>query len=587
MKYKTEWDLSLLYKSEKDPQIEKDIKKLESLSVAFEKKYRKRDVSISSKILLNALKEYTELSDSTLLKPWWYFALRNEKNNDDAIAGAKATQIWTRITEASNKTTFFPLAIGNIPLNKQKKFLNDPLLREYKYLLEKVFDEAKFNLTEKEEQLASLLSTTSYSMWTEGQRRALSQKTVHFKGEDMPLSKASALTPQLPKKERRELYDKVTSIYEENSMFAESELNAIINYKKVMDDLRGFKKPYSSVLLKNENDEKTIEDLVAVVTKYFKLSHRFYSLHAKLLGEKEITRADLMVPIGKININYSFDESVEVIRRIFAKVDKKYSDLLKDFAEGAQFDVYPKKGKSPGGFCWTMGNSPTFILLNHIDDIRSLSTIAHEMGHAIHGTLTKGQPSYYQGNSSATAEVASTFFEQLVLEEITNQLPEEDQIILLHKRTQENILAIFAQIAGFKYETELHGEIRKHGQIDRGQIAAILKKHYESYCGPSVKMPPNAGYNFVSWIHTRLFFYTYTYSYGQLVSRAMYEKWKADPKYAKKIEQFLSAGRSMSPKDIFKSIGINTNEAFFEAGLKGIEADINKLEKLAKKYKKI
>ena len=94
------------------------------------------------------------------------------------------------------------------------------------------------------------------------------------------------------------------------------------------------------------------------------------------------------------------------------------------------------------------------------------------------------------------------------------------------------------------------------------------------------------GYTFVTWSHLRYFFYVYSYAYGQLISRALFEKWKTDKSYAKKIEQFLSAGRSMSPENIFKSIGIDTSDPdFFESGLKSIENDIKKLEKLALKVK--
>jgi oligoendopeptidase F len=118
-------------------------------------------------------------------------------------------------------------------------------------------------------------------------------------------------------------------------------------------------------------------------------------------------------------------------------------------------------------------------------------------------------------------------------------------------------------------------------------MAVLMNKHMHSYMGDAVELNEEDGYLFVYWSHIRRFFYVYSYAYGLLISRTLYEKWKSDKSYKAKIEQFLSAGGSMSPKDIFKSIGINTNEAFFEAGLKGIEADIIKLEKLAKKYKKI
>jgi oligoendopeptidase F len=133
---------------------------------------------------------------------------------------------------------------------------------------------------------------------------------------------------------------------------------------------------------------------------------------------------------------------------------------------------------------------------------------------------------------------------------------------------------------------ELHEQIRKNGQVSKEDIAKLMTKHLKSYLGESVEVTDKDGYFYVLWSHIRRFFYVYTYAYGQIISRALYEKWKEDPSYAKKIKQFLSAGGSMSPEDIFKMIGIDTSKSsFFEAGLKGIEKDIAKLEKLSQGFK--
>jgi len=102
--------------------------------------------------------------------------------------------------------------------------------------------------------------------------------------------------------------------------------------------------------------------------------------------------------------------------------------------------------------------------------------------------------------------------------------------------------SIFGQIACFNYELDLHTRIREEGQVNRGAIAGLLQKHLQSYTGKSVEVTKVDGYFFVIWSHIRTFFYVYSYAYGQLVSRSLYEKWKTDNTYAKKIEQFLSAG---------------------------------------------
>lgn len=581
---KYEWNLGLLYKGPKDPQIEKDLITIEKACADFEKKYKGKDFTSSANKLLTALEDHEVLNEKMLgHKPWWYFALQSDIDSGSSFAAASATRTNQRITLATNKLTFFDLAIAAIPKENQKVYLSDKKLKSFSYKLHRIFAGAQYNLSEKEEQLLSMLSQTSYDMWIQGQQRVLSQQTVTHKSKTIPLSKAMNILFDLSKRDRYELSKKINEVLEENSKFAEAEINAVFNYKKQVDALRGFKKPYSSTIFEYENDEEDIEMLVKMVTKYFPLSQKFYSLHAKLLGEKKITMTDRGVKIGSIKTKFDFDSSVSLVRNAFTKFDKKYADLLDLFLENNQIDVFPKKGKTNAAYCSSTGMQPTFVLLNHTDDVRSVEVLAHEMGHAIHTELSKNNPPRYREYSIATAEVASTFFEQLVSDEIEKKLSDEEKIILLHNKIIRDMSTIFRQIACFNYELELHTRIRQEGELNGGTLAEILQKHLQSYTGKSVEVTKEDGYFFVVWPHIRDFFYVYSYAYGQLVSRSLYEKWKTDNSYAEKIEQFLSAGRSMSPKDIFKKIGIDTSDpTFFESGLKAVEADIKKLEKLAK-----
>jgi oligoendopeptidase F len=206
---------------------------------------------------------------------------------------------------------------------------------------------------------------------------------------------------------------------------------------------------------------------------------------------------------------------------------------------------------------------------------------------AFHTELSKTQPSHYSHYTTSTAEVASTFFEQVVSADLEKHLSEKERMLLLHNKLLGDMSTIFRQVACFNFELELHTKIREEGIVSKEDMADLLSKHMKTYLGPVFDVTHDDGYFYVYWSHIRNFFYVYTYAYGQLISRALFEKWKQDPSYSKKIEQFLKAGRSMSPKDIFKSIGINTSDpAFFSAGLKGIEDDISTLEKLAKKLNK-
>jgi len=587
MKIQTFWNLKLLYKSDKDPQIERDLKKIEQLCVSFEKKYKGKSFTKNPQTLLKALEEsekVSEIMDS--ISPSRYFHLKTDLDANDSQSFAISTKYGQRLTEAGNRTKFFGLEIAKIPPNKQPLFLNYKALQPYKYMLSHIFLDAKYNLPEGEEQLISLLSEPAYGMWVDTQEKLLNTQTIKHKVKDIPVAEAISGMSDMPKKERRAVHDELNKVFKSISHLAEGELNAIYNFKKIMDKRRGYKEPYSATVLGYENNEEDIGAFVKLVSKYFKVSHRFYKLHAKLLGEKKIKLADRGAKIGEIKTKFSFEKSVAMLQKLLGNMDKDYLKIFNEFLKNGQIDVYPQKGKTGGAYCSGDGILPTFVLLNHTDNLRSLETLAHEMGHAIHTELSKSQPSRYRGHSTATAEVASTFFEQMMADEVEKQLPAKERLVLLHNRIMGDISTIFRQIACFNFELELHQRIRTEGQVSKDDIAKLMVKHLESYLGDAVEINDNDGYFYVHWSHIRRFFYVYTYAYGQIISRALYEKWKKDHNYANKIKEFLSAGCSMSPEDIFKMIGTDTSKpAFFETGLKSVEEDIAKLERLTKEFK--
>jgi oligoendopeptidase F len=582
---KTSWNLKLIYESEKDPQIEKDIVFYEKAVDNFCKKYKNSAVYLSNERAFEAaLADYETLFGmKEPRKAGHYFYYRKEINSMDQEAERQLNVISDRLTKAGNKTLFFELAIGTIDQKTQTIFLKSEILKKYRYYLKRNFDTAHYNLTEPEEKILNLKSLPSYELWVRGQQKLLSQQTVTFKGKELPIPQAQNMIAELGTADRRKLTDATTEVLKKISDFAESELNAIFLNKKINDELRGFKQPYSATILGYQNDEKSIITFVDTVTKRFDISHRFYKLKAKLLKEKKLQYADRTAKVGKVSIKPTFEESLAILRTSFEKVDPHFREILDEYVANGQIDVYPKKGKKGGAYCSGDINMPTFVLLNHVDTLDSFKTFAHEMGHSIHTELSKSQPVMYQGYTISVAEVASTLFEHFAFEEIFPRLNKKEQIIALHDRINDAISTIFRQVAVFNYELEMHQTIREKGALSKEEIAALHNKHMGAYLGPQVTLKELDGYFFVSWPHLRYFFYVYSYAYGELISMALYKKYREDKNYIKEIKKFLSAGGSKSPEEIFKEIGIDTMKpGFFEQGLQNIEDDIAKLEKLLK-----
>ena len=589
MKYKTEWDLGHIYKGDIKKQVTKDLATIKKLYLTFAKKYRKDKAHLkSSKALAKVIEEYENLSNNPASeRPSAYYSHRISLNAEDNMAHAEIAKLSDFYADLTNELEFFFLEIGKIPKDLQTKFLKSKELEPFKYFLKKLFENAKYNLSEPEEKIMNLKSTPAHSMWTSGFSKLLSKQMIKFNGGQLPIAEAFAKISDLKTKERRKLHKEIMKVLENISDFSESEINAIVTNKKINDKLRGFKVPYEATVKGYENDLKTIKDLVEAVTKNFSLAHRFYKIKAEMLDEKNLSYADRSAKVGKTETKITFEEGTKKVIKSFNEAHPDFGNYVEEMFTKGLVDVFPKKGKHGGAFCSSGTNLPTYILLNHVDDFRSMTTLAHEMGHGIHAKYSKTQRPIYEGHTIATAEVASTFFENLVFEEALKNISVKERMILLHDKISDDISTIFRQIACFNFENELHLTIRKEGFLSKDKIAELLNKHMKSYLGPIFDLKPEDGYFFVTWSHIRNFFYVYSYAFGQLISDTLYENYKKDKTKIKDVIKFLSAGASDSPENIFKKIGINPNKKLFETGLLRIKTDIDLLESLWKQNKKL
>ncbi len=577
----TKWNLKLLYNSPTDPQIEKDLENYNKKRAEFAKKYLNRtDYLRSEQLLFSALTEYEQLlNELSGAKPLVYLSYFTTINSNNTQAHAQLNKITAQLTKSFNQLTFFPIQLGKIDKALQTKFLSSKQLSRFKYFLERRFERAKHDLSEEQEKTLNLVDQPGHQMWVEGVEKTLNQLTVSWKGKQLPISQASLLIKKLPTKQRRELHNKVLKKISTIKEFAESEINAIVTNKNIQDELRGYSQPFSSRILSAQNNPETVKLLIETVTQNFNLAHRFYQLKAKILKLPELMYADRNAEIGRIDKQYLFQNSNKILANTFAQLHPDFHQILTKMVEAGQIDIFPRKNKAGGAFCSSSTNNPTFVLLNHVNDLDSVLTFAHEMGHAIHSQLSKKQPVFYQNYSTSIAETASTFFAQFVADKLTKKLSKKEQLIALHDQLEDDINTIFRQVALFNFELELHEQIKEIGFLDYEQIGELLNKHMSSYLGPAVKLTKLDGRFFIFWPHIRMFFYTYTYAFGHLISKAMIKNVKDNPAKIKQLHQLLSAGGNNKPENILLEAGIDINQPdFFKKGIDEIKEKLDLLE---------
>jgi oligoendopeptidase F len=582
-KVKTGWNLSLVYKSEKE--LDRHMNKIEETYLKFAKKYADKNFTESDTKLLNALKDYEKLMDAVPHGPYRYLDLKKSLNSNDQETESKLRKVEERLRKSFNQIIFFELKLGDIPKVRQKKLLKNIGFGHFSYFLKNVFDEARFKLSESEEKILNLKSQPSYGMWVDGRTKAQNKLSINHKGRKVPISEATQIIAgDMPIKERRDIWRKTIARLKTTADFAESELNAVVVDKKINDELRNYEKPYSSTVLSYENTEEEVEKLVSEVTKAFRLSRKFYALKVQILRLKDAQYVDRLAKIGSLKKKFTYQDSLGILMEAFGETGRQYSSILEMMATRGQIDVHPKQGKRGGAFCSGAEKMPTYVLLNHTNDFNSLTTFAHEMGHAIHYEVSKWQPLLYQQFTTSVAECASTFFENIAFWKVYENLSDDEKITTLAAKIDDKIATIFRQVAFFNFELDLHNEIRQKGSLSQVEMAKMMQRHLQSYCGEALQVTEDDGYSFIYIPHLRYKFYVYAYAYGELISSALYKRYREDPSYIKEVGEFLSAGGSKSPYDIFKDIGIDTRDPnFWKEGLSEIGREISELKTLIEK----
>ncbi len=580
---KLEWDLKKhYYKSEKDPQIEKDLKKSERAFKRFVQKYKNSQFTSSASKLLNSLKDYEKLMGLSVSKPAYYFHYRKELSATDKVAAMELNKLEARLTELENSILFYEVALAQIDKAKQKQYLRSNLLSDYREYLRRVFRDARFVLSEPEERVLNLKSMPARSMWIAATDKILNQKTIVHKGKSVPIHGALMGYMDKNKKERHQIYNKAVTVLEEVAPVVESELNALYTDKKINDELRGYTLPYEGTLNSYDQSVESLESLRKLITtEGYDLSRKFYSLKKKWL-KKELTFIDRDEGRSKI-AKIPFAKAVTICREVFYEVNEKYGKIFDEMLESGQLDVYPRKGKGGGAFCSSGINQPTMVFLNHNDGLDGLRTLAHEMGHAVHAYRSKLQPVLYEGHSIATAETASTFFEGLVMKKLLNKSTGKEKVELLNKHISDNLKTIVMCIARFEIELEFHQKVRQCGLLTWQEMRNIYVYHMKKMSGRAVKVRPIDGMHFVYKPHYRMNFYQYSYSFGSLVSNIMIARYLENETYRSEVDRFLTAGESLSVDGIFKSIGIDTSRiAVLREGLALLEKDIAEFARLIK-----
>ena len=585
------WDLTELFPSINDPSVEKAITEAKTFADDFEKKYRGKIGSLDSEGLLRCLRELEDFGvksgDVSL-----FASLSFSANMTLPEVQALYDRVSKFEAQLGKQLAFFSLELGTLVKTKPEVIV-DPVLANYRHMLERVQRRVAHQLSEVEEQLIIEKDQFGVQAWEELQSKWLNTRTfdVVVLGEKRTLSygEANGLLPHPDRATRESANRTIYGLLGRDGEIFASALRSICNDWVTVSQRRKYASPMEASLMNNDTEQAIVENLLHVIEENADTYRRYLKLKAKLMNLPILGNHDIVAPLPDApELKFTFEEAQNLVTRAYSRFDSEYVTAVREMFAKRRIDATPRFGKRNGAFCasWYGGKS-AFVLDSFNGTLSDVYTLAHELGHATHDYyMSRSQTLMNTAVPSAVAETASIFGELLLTDLLLSETKsDKEQKAILCQVLDESGMTTFQVTARVWFEQALYASIQKGEYLDYPTICRHWTAARDRIYGDAVTWFPEMEAEWTMKPHYYMAnyrFYNYPYVYAQMFVYSLYERYLEEGKtFVPKLEKALSAGSSVSPLEIGKIVGLNVAAPdFWKSGLKVFERFIVDLEKV-------
>ncbi len=581
------WDLSDLFDSPKDHRIQTILKDSVKASKSFRENYSGKIASLNASQLRQAYDALVEIYTPVYKVSQYANLLLSADTSDPEVKQlvAKVDEVFSTV---SNDLIFFDLELGKIPEEKFEQFKDDDVLGEFRYSFIRTREMAKHQLSEGEERINTLKNITGKTAF----KNLYGEFTSSFEYEfdvDGNIRKYTgdemrALRYHPDANVRRRAMETFFKKYEENKIVFTAIFNSIFKDYNILKNLRGYSSPINVRNTENDLDDNVVEMLIQVTTESNKLVNRYYNLKKKLLGLDKITLADIYAPLPESDKAFTWDESKELVLQAFQSFDDDFHTKAKLMFDNRRIDGPIVKNKRGGAFCSSSTpDLPPYVLLNFTGKVRDVSTMAHELGHAIHSMYSQRQNIFNFHPILPLAETASVFSEMILTDMLLNTISDDNLKISLISTKLEDIFSTSHRQNMFtRFEITAHDQVEDH-LLTAEELCTIYRKELEIMFGDSVEYSDEYRWEWSSIPHMiNVPFYVYAYNFANLLVLSLYQQYLEDGEdFIPRFKEFLSMGSSARPTEIIAIMGQDISDRnFWQKSIIYIESMIDKLEAL-------
>lgn len=584
-KYK--WDLTKIYKDEKEWQKDFDDVKEKILKVLEYK-----DSFLSNGKKLYEYLKYDEEVSRKLEKIYYYAHLNYDADTLDEkykVMTNKVSDLFTKYNELSSFVVPEILKLDEEKLNTFYK--DEEKLEDYRFSIENIYRFKNHTLDEEKEKMLSNLSKCLSN--PEETYEALTDSDFEYdyitdeKGNKVKFNESnySLFIKSKDRSVRKKAFEMLHNKYKKYIRTITSTYKGEVENNVVLAKIRNYDSAISASLYSDNVPVDIYDNLIKVVNDNMNVLYDYYDLKKEILSLDRLHMYDTYVEIiNKIDKKYSFDEAKEIVIDALSVLGDKYVKNLKKAFDEKWIDIYHSKGKRSGAYSSGNFDVNPYVLLNFEGTLNDVSTLAHELGHSMHTYLScKNNPYQYSSYEIFVAEVASTVNELLLANYmLKNSKNKDEKLAIINHILDLYKATLYRQTMFAEFEKETH-KLREKGEVLTSELLSntyynLVKKYF----GPNVLCDDLIRYEWARIPHFYYNFYVYKYATGisaasYIVDGILNNKEGALENYI----NFLKTGGSMYPLDELKIAGVNLNSKSV------ILSAIKTFEKYLKEFKDI
>ena len=484
---------------------------------------------------------------------------------------------------------FFDLELAAVPDEVLDPLLDTPAVAPYRHYIGTIRAAREHLLSETEERLMEELANTGGRAFDRLFDETTAGTTFLLDGEELSQAQVLAKIMDPARETRRRAAAAFTEGLQKHSHTLTFIFNTLMQDKNVHDRLRGFATPQASRHLDNELTEETVRLVVDTVVRNYPLVARYYHVKREILGLDALTHYDRYAPLFEAEATITFAEAQRIVLDAFGDFSPDMRRRAAEFFDKNWIDAPAAKGKSGGAFCsYVTPDKHPYVLLNYLGKMKDVMTLAHELGHGVHASLSRSQSLLNFHGTLPLAELASTFGEMLVFEKVTAQASLKDKLALYAEKIEGAFATIPRQTAMYRFEQAIHEHRRTKGELTTDDFGEHWQREVQFMFGNSVQLGDE---HRLWWSYISHFigspFYVYAYSFGELLVLSLYQQSKKEgPAFAEKYLRMLEAGGSLTPQELMAKVGVSLdNPAFWQGGFDVLAGLVGEFEALWQEYR--